>query len=199
MFELVTGQHLIKLGNHQDYQTIAQTYVKDMDYLDIIYNLFQADHTKRYSARTLLMRIFGENYPLWQVPDVVATITPKLDVMSRFKIEAERFGIRRDKLGYWALLLAQQEPSVKDIAAMLYLLTVMFINDPARTDPSQLIAPRRFTEDEAMSYCGCTSNDLCTTVVELIDNPQVLQVIMSSATRSSGRTIASSSTVSSAP
>lgn len=199
MFELVTGHHLVKLGNHNDYQRIAQTYVKDPEYLDIIYNLFQADHSQRYSARTLLMRIFGENFPRWEVPDIIAPIIHKPDIRKRFKMEAERFGVRREKLGYLSLLFAKNDPSVQDVAAMLYLLTVMFICDPAHPDPKQLIAPRRFSEMEAMYYAGCTSDELYKTVVELIDNRDVLQIIMSSATKSSDGSSATSSVTSSVP
>jgi len=199
MFELVTGNHLTRLGNHDEYQTIAQTYVKDPEYLEIINNLFQADHTRRYSARALLMRIFGEDYPRWQVPDIIATITPKPDIRTKFKAAAERFGVKRDKLGYLALLLVREYPSTLDIAAMLHLLTVMFICDPAQPDPNLLITPRRFTEVEAMNYANCTSNELCSTVIDLVNNVDVLQIIMTSATRSNLIEASSSSVGCSSP
>jgi len=185
MFELVTGHHLTKLGSHDDYQNIAQTYVKDPEYLDVINNLFQADYTQRYSARELLLRIFAEDYPRWQVPDIIATVVPKPEVRQQFKEKNRQFGIPRERLGYYSLLAVNNDPDQREMAAMLYLLSVMFICDPACPDPLNPIRPRRFTNTEAIRYGNCSNEELCQIVIKLIDSPTVLQTIMSCATRNS--------------
>lgn len=188
LFELVTGQQLIKLGKHNDYQNIAMTYVKDLEYQEIIVNLFQAKHQQRYTARELLYRLYHEDYPIWTVPSMVVNITPNPGVKEMFTTAARKYGIPREKLGSQVLLLIRPEPDLIDIAAMLYLLTAMFIADPVL----QVIAPRRFTESEALQYAQCDSEQLCQRVIDLIDDERVIQVIMSCATRTHNKTASSS-------
>jgi serine/threonine protein kinase len=232
LFELVTGQKINYLANHDVYQLLAQTHVKDRTYRKIIINLLQADHSQRYSARALLQKLFKENYPQWTVPDLRATIVLDPVTKSFFVGAAKNYGVPRTGLGrkllakykanqrektiaaksaeseFYTLIALPSEPDSEDrlypslfeTGAMLRLLTILFLADPLVKSNSDNVVvkaastPNRFTTRVAVSFANCTISELSTEMLKMINDPEVLQGLMTptEATRKSPESSSSS-------
>jgi len=165
----------IKINRQASYEELKQVIrskITDSEHRKIIYNLLHNDRDRRPSARSLLIRLFNEDPPVWnpenyntdlvrisniihdpisndyEVPDSnqIVSLEDRKFIRGLMKITSYKFDINRSKKGYGTLLIYINNNDISREHYKLYTaITLMIL--------SSIFGKSGFREQEVLELC----------------------------------------------